>query len=195
MRRPRLNSILLIPIFFFFAGRSFAQGPVQFDLENGLVNLLAEDVTFGEVLNTMALKKDFTMKIPPDVGAKRISIRLYNVDLDRAVTRLFFLVQERNYSVKYHPNGEISHIDVIKGKNAAPRSVQTGRRGRSRSEPPRRPPVPRARRPQRYRPSEPRDQYEPQYIPPQTPERGMPPMPFEEGPEYNYMPPEEMHRR
>lgn len=101
------------------------KGVVQVEFENERVNVLAENNTFGEVMNAMAQKARFTIKLPHDLSSRRISISLYDVPLERAIIRLFSLVQEKNYQVKYGLKGEVERIEVVTSKKAK----QPGERG------------------------------------------------------------------
>ena len=174
MKRPRANS--LFPVFalallIFSFGRVYGQGMIKVEYQNGRVNMLVENRTFGEVLDSFAGSAHFTVKVPPEERAKKISIRLHDADMDKAVTRLFTLVEIRNYSVQYGSGGEIRHIEVIVPKkvDARPegrippqtlRQKTEGRQPRSRTY------TPPQSRPRRYRP---------QYVVPQEPGGGPPP--------------------
>jgi hypothetical protein len=144
------------------------QVPIQVDIANDRLTLLAEDKTFGEVMSALAQKANFTTNLTPDLNSTRISISLHDVPLDRAIIRLFSLVHEKNYSVKYGPNGQIMQVAVIKtklGPAVTPQENLTGRRFIQ-------PQDQSANRLQRYRPQyrvpgEPPRTAAPQTLPPQ----------------------------
>jgi type II secretory pathway component GspD/PulD (secretin) len=155
-----------------------ATGPIKVEFEDGNINLLAEDRSFGEVLDAMAKTVSFTVKVPPELRSKKISIRMYNTELDRAVTRLFSLVQEKNYKVKFDSSGKITNLEVISGKSLRrlPKAGKAeneivkkreARRSKSRRFSPR-------RRPSR--------RYKPREVPPPEPVVNQPPPVVEELP-------------
>ncbi len=108
--------LLIIGTYLFPAPNSSAEGPFSVSYENDKLSVAAEDRTFGEILNAIAHTVHFSVRIPPELSAKRISIRMKDTDLDRSIARLFSLVQEKNFSVKYTPVGTIEHIQVIRLK-------------------------------------------------------------------------------
>ncbi len=121
MRRLRVNrpSVLAVALLMTLCLCNVvnAAGPINVELSDGNINLIAEDRSFGEVLDAMAKTVSFTVKVPPELRSRKISIRMYNTDLDRAVTRLFSLVQEKNYKVKFDSSGKITNLEVISGKS------------------------------------------------------------------------------
>jgi hypothetical protein len=121
VRRLRVNKssvfAVLLLMAFCLCGTVTAAGPITVEFKDGNINLLAEDRSFGEVLDAMARTVSFTAKVPPELRSKKISIRMYNAALDRAVTRLFTLVQEKNYKVKFDASGKITNLEVISGKS------------------------------------------------------------------------------
>jgi len=145
--------------------------PVHVKVIDGMVQVLAENTSFGDVMNAMAKEMGFRLKIPSDLSGKKVSISLYDVPVDRALIRLFSLVQEKNYKVKYSPDGNVTHVEVIEVKSSAegpatvPEAGGESRRG----------PVA-ARQPQR--------RYQP-YRPPAIRPRSMPSLP----PSRNIIPP------
>lgn len=94
-------------------------GPVHVKLGEGVVQVLAENSSFGEVMNAMAREMGFRLKIPSDLSGKRVSISLYDVPVDRAIIRLFSLVQEKNYKVKYSKGGQVTNVEVVEVKISA----------------------------------------------------------------------------
>ena len=122
MRRLRVNKLFVAAGYIVFAlflcvSAVAAEGPIKVELVDGNINLLAEDRTFGEVLDAMAKTVSFTAKVPQELRSRKISIRMYNTNLDRAVTRLFSLVQEKNYKVRFVSSGKITNLEVITGKS------------------------------------------------------------------------------
>lgn len=117
----RASKYFVVAVTFFFmiclCGVVNATGPITVEFSDGNINLLAEDRSFGEVLDAMAKTVSFTAKVPSELRSKKISIRMYNAALDRAVTRLFTLVQEKNYKVKFDSSGKITSLEVISGKS------------------------------------------------------------------------------
>jgi len=94
----------------------FAEGPISVEIKDNRISLLAEQRAFREVFDALARKVHFDVKIPSELGAKRISIRFTDLDVDRAIVRLFSLVQEKNYKVKYDPSGKVVKVEVITAK-------------------------------------------------------------------------------
>jgi len=94
-------------------------GPVHVKVIDGMVQVLAENTSFGDVMNAMAKEMGFRLKIPADLSGQKVSISLYDVPVDRALIRLFSLVQEKNYKVKYSPDGNVTHVEVIEVKSSA----------------------------------------------------------------------------
>lgn len=142
------------------------RGTMQVEFENEKLNVLAENSTFGEVMNAVAQKARFTLKIPPDLSARKISISIYDATLERAIVRLFSLVQEKNYDVKYGSKGEIERIEVITAKKPKQPGDQRGQQpfpGRGRRYAPGQQPAMPQNIPQPQQPQQPR------YIPPQPP--------------------------
>lgn len=101
-------------------------GPIHVQFENEEVSLLAENRSFSDVLSAVAEKAQFSVKIPPDLGARRISVALQAVPLERAIVRLFTLVQEKNYTVRYGQGGRIARIEVVHEKRS-PTAASRGR--------------------------------------------------------------------
>ncbi|GBD99024.1 hypothetical protein BMS3Abin07_01055 [bacterium BMS3Abin07] len=119
MKNLKINSLwlaafVLVLVNAALCANLYAEGTIKIALDHGRINLVAEDRSFGYVLNELSKIAHFTVKIPPDLYSKRISIRLYNTEVDRAVTRLFSLTRERNYRIQYDSSGEITQVDVLK---------------------------------------------------------------------------------
>ncbi|UCG78353.1 MAG: hypothetical protein JSV21_00510 [Nitrospirota bacterium] len=162
-----LSVTVFATLFLLLSSVAFGQGPIDVKYTEGRISVIAEDRTFGEVLDAMSREAKFSHKLPPELSSTRISIRMFDSEMDRAVTRLFSLVQEKNYKVKYGPGGEVSVIEVIKAgtksrtapgtevsrgsRNDPERSIEQDRTTSRRFNPRRR--VTRRYNPRRVRPS------------------------------------------
>lgn len=99
-------------------------GTIHVQFENDEVSLLVENMSFSDVLNAVGEKAAFTVKVPPDLGSRRISVTLQSLPIERAIVRLFSLVQEKNYTVRYGPGGRIARIEVVHEKRSPSAAVR-----------------------------------------------------------------------
>jgi len=126
-------ALAAIVLLLWWAGTQAAvAGAIEVEYHNGRLMLRAEKRPFGEVMDSVARKVGFAVKIPAELRLKAISIRLVNAPLDRAIGRLFDLVQERNYTVRYLPSGKIGRVEVVRaGRDAAGEQRDGGKVKRS----------------------------------------------------------------
>lgn len=108
--------VLFVAVIIFPFSSVFAEGPISVEITGDKVNLLTENRTFGEVFDMLSRKAQFGVTLPSELRSKRISIISNGLDVDRTIVRLFTLVQEKNYKIKYDSSGKVLRVEIIDEK-------------------------------------------------------------------------------
>ncbi len=77
------------------------------------------DAEFGAVLQTIAQQSGFRVVMAGDVFNRKLSTKFEGMELERGLMRLFNLIREKNYAIKYDTKGKISLIEVFQGTASA----------------------------------------------------------------------------
>jgi hypothetical protein len=118
------------------------------------VSFEARDEKVEDLFNALSKEFSFSVNIPATLASKTITTTVRNMPLDRAIIRVFSLLNEPNYKIEYSKTGEISAVKVFtivtKKKAGNQKNKRTYNRNRRRYV---RRPVRRVRRPSVYRES------------------------------------------
>jgi hypothetical protein len=98
-------------------------------LEDGLLSVNAKDQTFGAVIAAIANAAGFDVALSNDVFEAKLSTRFTNTDLERGILRLLSLIDQRNYSIDYGPEGEIKTLEVFGDLSRGQRTLSGSRSG------------------------------------------------------------------
>jgi hypothetical protein len=108
-------------------------------IQDGRLSVNVKDQAFGDVIAAIANAADFDVDLSNDVFDMKLSTRFKNAGLERGIMRLLSLIDQRNYSIDYGPDGSIKRLEVFGDLSSGQRSV-------SGSEPPKSAPATRRTR-------------------------------------------------
>jgi len=70
------------------------------------------NVDFGEILRSISQKAKFKLEGNSPAFSKKITTKFTDLDMDKAITRLFSMAQESNYLVSYDTKGSIALVKI-----------------------------------------------------------------------------------
>lgn len=100
--------------------------PFKVEYAGGLINMDVKDEAFGDVLKNIGSQAGFDIMLAKEVSEKKISTSFSGVGLERAITRLFSLIREKNYKISYASEGAISVIEAMGMAAPAPEETKKG---------------------------------------------------------------------
>lgn len=74
------------------------------------------DAEVGEVLENIAQEVGFEVHISSTVYPRKVSVSFRGMDIERGISRLLKLVGQKNFTVRYGPEGEIVEVIVMGSK-------------------------------------------------------------------------------
>lgn len=89
------------------------------NVQNNSLSVELADAEFGAVLQTIAQQSGFRVVMAGDVFNRKLSTKFEGMELERGLMRLFNLIREKNYAIKYDTKGKISLIEVFQGTASA----------------------------------------------------------------------------
>ena len=81
-------------------------------LENNRLSVEFDNVSFGEIIQTVAQKAGIQIHGGSASSARKVTTKFTDLDLEEGIMRLFSLVKESNYVINYDANGAISKLDM-----------------------------------------------------------------------------------
>lgn len=88
-------------------------------IQNNNLSVELVDAEFGAVLQSIAQKSGFRVVIGGDVFNKKLNTKFDDMELERGVMRLFNLIREKNYAMKYDAKGKLDVIEVFESTASA----------------------------------------------------------------------------
>ncbi len=115
------------------------------------VSFEARDEKVEDLFRALSKEFSFNVNIPSTLASKTVTTTIRHMPLDRAIIRIFSLLNEPNYKIEYSKTGEISAVKVFtittrKKENKKRKTYNRNRRYVRR-------PIRRVRRPTVYRES------------------------------------------
>jgi hypothetical protein len=92
-------------------------------VKDGLLSVSILDQTFGDVIASVANAAVFDVDLSNDVFEMRLSTRFNKVELERGILRLLHLIDQRNYSIDYKPDGKIKRLEVYGDLSSGTRTI------------------------------------------------------------------------
>jgi hypothetical protein len=81
-------------------------------INDNLLSVELLDAEFGTIMNEIAEKAKFTVRISGPVSVKRISTRFNDMQIERGIFRLLYLTKEKNYTMFYDAKGFLSKMEI-----------------------------------------------------------------------------------
>ena len=108
---------------------------------NGRLTVELVNVDFGTAIREVGGKAGFVVEGSGEVFSRKLDTKFADIEIERGVTRLLSLVNEKNYMVYYSPGGAISKINIFPSAGGASPSLMQPSRPQfpSRPRPPARP--------------------------------------------------------
>ena len=96
------------------------------NIQNNNLSVELVDAEFGAVLQSIAQKSGFRVVIGGNAFNKKVSTKFDDMELERGLMRLFNLIREKNYAIKYDSKGKLDLIEVFAGtaSSSAPAGMQ-----------------------------------------------------------------------
>lgn len=88
-------------------------------IQNNNLSVELVDAEFGTVLQSIAQKSGFRVVIGGDVFNKKLNTKFEDMELERGVMRLFNLIREKNYAMKYDAKGKLDVIEIFESTASA----------------------------------------------------------------------------
>lgn len=85
----------------------------EINVINNRINLRIRNVDPVVVLNELAEKGGFSIKITGSASQKSMTTEFRNLTIEEAIQRLMALIHVRNYSIFYNEDGSIKRIDIV----------------------------------------------------------------------------------
>ncbi len=117
------------------------------------VSFEARDERVEDLFKALSKEFSFNVNIPPALASKTVTTTIRNMPLDRAIIRVFTLLNEPNYKIEYSNTGEISAVKVFTITTKQKKAKQNNKKNYNRNRRYVRRPVRRVRRPYVYRES------------------------------------------
>ena len=86
---------------------------------DGRLSVELVDAGFGDVMKAIAAKSGIKVEISSGVYAKKVTTSFRGLGLERGLSRLLALVQEKNYLIRYDSAGAVSKVEIY-GSGTAP---------------------------------------------------------------------------
>ncbi|RMG72440.1 MAG: hypothetical protein D6710_04785 [Nitrospirae bacterium] len=120
------------------------------------VSFEARDERVEDLFKALSEEFSFNVNIPSTLASKTVSTSVRHMPIDRAIIRVFSLLNETNYKIEYSPTGMVSAVKVFTietKKTDKTKKVTRGNYQRNNRRTYVRRPVRRVRRPSVYRES------------------------------------------
>jgi len=104
------------------------QSRMQIDIKGDLLTIDLVDAEFGSVMQAIAAKAGVKVDMSGPIQQKRLTTKFSGIELERGISRLMTLMQEKNYTMKYDSRGRVSALEVYGAEPAAVSQPRTGTR-------------------------------------------------------------------
>jgi hypothetical protein len=84
----------------------------RIEIKEGLLSVKLVDAGFGEVMNEIAEKSGIKVEITGGAYSRTVTTSFNGLDLERGISRLLSLLQEKNYMIRYDSKGRVSKVEV-----------------------------------------------------------------------------------
>ncbi len=85
---------------------------LNIDVTDGRLSVELVNVDFGSAIREVGGKAGFVVQGAGEVFSRKLDTKFSNIEIERGVTRLLSLVNEKNYMLYYSPEGAITKLDI-----------------------------------------------------------------------------------
>ncbi|TAN43553.1 MAG: hypothetical protein EPN25_00235 [Nitrospirae bacterium] len=95
------------------------QKKVRIEVREGLVGVDLQNADLSSVMKELGAKAGIKVSMGGTAPQKKITTRFSGLELDRAISRLMTLINEKNYTITYDAQGRPNSVEVYAGSPEA----------------------------------------------------------------------------